>query len=256
MDRNILKSVIREQVQQRESLSDIPRTAMKTLLEFAKTPEIVVISGVRRCGKSTLIHQLRETQKQKDYFLNFNDDRLIHFRLEDFQLLWELLIEEFGEQDVFYFDEIQNVPGWERFVRRLHDQKKKVYVTGSNATMLSCELGTRLTGRYLQLSLFPLSFKEIVSFQLKSLSQLDAPPTVLKGKLTLLKSAETKKREIGGLQEALETYSLHSGFILTEDEEGEEEILLSTGKAAKVYIVPIWKWLVLDHDYFGSKGLV
>lgn len=77
----------------------------------------------------------------------------------------EIFIELYGEQSIFYFDEIQNIEGWERFVRRLHDQGKKVYVTGSNANMLSRELGTRLTGRYVQCELYPLSFKEILMHQ-------------------------------------------------------------------------------------------
>ncbi|MGM0573348.1 MAG: ATP-binding protein, partial [Bacteroidota bacterium] len=69
------------------------------------------------------------------------------------------------KQTTFYFDEIQNVAGWERFVRRLHDYKNKVYVAGSNASMLSRDLGTHLTGRYCQKELFPFSFAEFLEFQ-------------------------------------------------------------------------------------------
>jgi predicted AAA+ superfamily ATPase len=67
---------------------------------------------------------------------------LIHFNVEDFQLLLELFGERSGKQTTFYFDEIQNVAGWERFIRRLHDYGNKVYIKGSNASMLSKELGT------------------------------------------------------------------------------------------------------------------
>ncbi|MBN2543095.1 AAA family ATPase [bacterium] len=66
------------------------------------------------------------------------------FTVGDFQMLYEVLVELFGEKDTFCFDEIQNIQGWERFVRRLHDQKKKIYITGSNSTMLSKELGSHL----------------------------------------------------------------------------------------------------------------
>jgi predicted AAA+ superfamily ATPase len=82
--------------------------------------------------------------------------------VEDFQMLLEVFYELFGEQKTFYFDEIQNVEQWERFVRRLHDTGNKVYVTGSNAKMLSRELGTHLTGRYLSHELYPFSFKEFI----------------------------------------------------------------------------------------------
>ncbi len=127
--------------------------------------EITVISGVRRCGKSTLLHEIRANNSEKDYYFNFDDERLINFKVDDFQLLYEVFIELFGKQTTYYFDEIQNVVGWERFVRRLHDYKNKVYVTGSNASMLSRDLGTHLTGRYCQQELFPFSFAEFLEFQ-------------------------------------------------------------------------------------------
>lgn len=126
--------------------------------------EIIVISGIRRCGKSILLNQIRKSNKEQSYYLNFEDERLIHFTVDDFQILHEVFIELFGNQQTFYFDEIQNIEGWERFVRRLYDSGNKVYVTGSNATMLSRELGTHLTGRYIQFELFPFSFVEYLKF--------------------------------------------------------------------------------------------
>ena len=133
--------------------------------------EITVISGIRRCGKSTLLHEIRSKNAEKDYYFNFDDERLINFKLDDFQLLYEVFLELFGKQSTFYFDEIQNVKGWERFVRRLHDYKNKVYVTGSNASMLSRELGTHLTGRYYQQELFPFSFAEYLAFSEREVPQ-------------------------------------------------------------------------------------
>ncbi|MDR1057813.1 MAG: AAA family ATPase [Coxiellaceae bacterium] len=106
-----------------------------------------MITGLRRSGKSTLLQQIRSDSKEKNYYFNFDDDRLIHFTLVDFELLLELFIELYGLEETFYFDEIQNIVGWERFVRRLHDQNYKIYITGSNAAIFSQELGTRLTGR-------------------------------------------------------------------------------------------------------------
>jgi predicted AAA+ superfamily ATPase len=165
MDRSILLSVIREQHDHSKTLSSIPRKIMTRVKQYHHTPEVIVISGIRRCGKSTLLDQIRAQYTQSDYYLNFDDDRLLKFELSDFQRLLELFSEEFGDQHTFFFDEIQNVEGWERFIRRLHDQGKKVYITGSNATMLSRELGTHLTGRYIPIELYPFSFYEIVSHE-------------------------------------------------------------------------------------------
>ncbi|MDP2890818.1 MAG: ATP-binding protein [Bacteroidota bacterium] len=140
---------------------------------YLSSQEIVVITGIRRCGKSTLLQQIRAEQSEKDYFINFDDERLIQFKVEDFQVLYETFIELFGVQKTFYFDEIQNISGWERFVRRLHDYGNKVFITGSNANMLSRELGTHLTGRYVALELFPFSFSEFLEFSGKTLKQGD-----------------------------------------------------------------------------------
>ncbi|MFO8001981.1 MAG: ATP-binding protein [Marinilabilia sp.] len=132
--------------------------------------EILVVSGVRRCGKSTLLHEIRSNNKERDYYFNFDDERLIDFTVEDFQKLYEAFLELFGSQSTFYFDEIQNINGWERFVRRLHDYNNKVYITGSNASMLSKELGTHLTGRFSRRELFPFSFAEYLDYNKQSYS--------------------------------------------------------------------------------------
>ncbi len=132
---------------------------------------IVVISGIRRCGKSTLLNQIRNENKEKDYYMNFDDERLIRFSVEHFQLLHETFIELFGIQKTFYFDEIQNIPDWERFVRRLYDEGYKIFITGSNASMLSHELGTHLTGRYVQTELFPFSFAEFLTYKQFALTE-------------------------------------------------------------------------------------
>lgn len=129
------------------------------------SPEILVISGIRRCGKSVLLQQIRSRQAERDFYLNFDDERLINFGVDNFQTLYEAFIELFGEQKTFYFDEIQNISGWERFVRRLYDNGCKVFITGSNANMLSRELGTHLTGRYCQIELYPFSFSEFLKMK-------------------------------------------------------------------------------------------
>ena len=161
MDKELLKDVLLIQTKKPEERI-IQRTLLSKIEEFSKTNFIIIISGVRRCGKSTL---LGEILSDDCYYVNFDDERFIKFSVEDFQMLYELLIELFGEKNTFIFDEIQNIKGWERYVRRLHDQKSKIYISGSNASMLSRELGTHLTGRSITLKLFPFSFAEYLDFR-------------------------------------------------------------------------------------------
>lgn len=165
----LIKQVITEQRLVKSLKDFVKRDAYPKLQKYATLSEIVVITGLRRVGKSTLLQQLKNESTEQDYYINFDDDRLVHFELQDFQVLLEVFIELYGVQKTFYFDEIQNIEGWERFVRRLHDQGNKIYITGSNATLFSQELGTRLTGRYLQLELYPYSFSELLHHQLPSL---------------------------------------------------------------------------------------
>lgn len=125
-----------------------------------KTSHVIVLSGIRRCGKSTLLMQLIH-RGNKFLFVNFEDPRLLNFEVDDFFKLQELYDDQ-NKALVFYFDEIQNVASWESFVRTLHDQKRKVVITGSNSSMLSKELGTRLTGRHLSYEEFPFSYSEFL----------------------------------------------------------------------------------------------
>ena len=160
------------------------RTILRKFPEkYLKNDEIIIISGVRRCGKSVLLQQIRECLPQRDYFFNFDDDRLGNFTVEHFQQLYEVFIELYGEEDYFFFDEIQNIVGWEHFVKRLYNSGKKVFITGSNARMLSKELGTYLTGCYIAIELFPFSFSEYLDFcGLQHLSG-DISGTVARGEI-------------------------------------------------------------------------
>lgn len=171
MNRAELKEIVIDQNRAETGKKLIARDVFPKMEEYANNPFIVIITGIRRSGKSTLLGQIRE--KHPGYYLNFDDDRLVKFSLDDFQVLYEMFMELYGEKDVFYFDEIQNVNGWERFVRRLHDRGKKVFVTGSNASMLSRELGTRLTGRHLPINLFPFSFREFLRLKGMEMSKND-----------------------------------------------------------------------------------
>jgi predicted AAA+ superfamily ATPase len=97
--------------------------------------------------------------------VNFEDERLLDFKAQDFEMLNEILVEFYGPPKIYFFDEIQNIDKFETFVRRLQDEKKKVIITGSNAALLSKEFGTRLTGRYKSFEVYPFSFKEFLHFK-------------------------------------------------------------------------------------------
>ncbi len=122
----------------------------------------VVISGIRRAGKSTLLRQILG-EKKDFHYLNFEDIRIFGFELGDFSRL-DKVFENENASNYYFFDEIQNVANWERYVRMLVDNKKKVFITGSNASMLSMELGTKLTGRHLRYELLPFSYGEYLTF--------------------------------------------------------------------------------------------
>jgi predicted AAA+ superfamily ATPase len=121
---------------------------------------ITIITGIRRCGKSTLMQQLMEKVPGEVAYMNFEDPRIFGFDLHDFEKLNEII----GDRQFYFFDEIQNVERWELYIRKLHDLKKVICITGSNASLLSKELGTRLTGRNITKELFPFNFQEFCSF--------------------------------------------------------------------------------------------
>jgi predicted AAA+ superfamily ATPase len=130
--------------------------------------QILVVSGVRRCGKSVLIRKSLPNDVPGLY-LNFEDPRLVDFEAADFPKLAQLR-DELGKTSIL-LDEVQTVVGWEIFARSLHEKGEKLYITGSNASMLSRELGTRLTGRYKQVELFPFSYTEFLLFKQLSPSE-------------------------------------------------------------------------------------
>lgn len=173
--------------------------------EWLKTSEILIISGIRRCGKSVLMQQIRDRLVEKDFFFNFDDERLANFKLDDFQKLQECFVEFFGEQHTYYFDEIQNIEGWERFVRRLYNAGNKIIITGSNARMLSRELGTHLTGRYIQVEIYPFSFQEYLAMNEIPVNAKTLYTTT--GRATMVKSF-VKYMECGGFPKFLQDGSV------------------------------------------------
>lgn len=122
-----------------------------------------IITGIRRCGKSTLLLQIADDKQYKNtIFLNFDDIRLAGFEISDFERLHSE-IEKCNAKELF-FDEIQLVKGWEIFVHQILREGYTVFISGSNASMLSVDLGTHLTGRHLSINLYPFSYTEFLAF--------------------------------------------------------------------------------------------
>lgn len=161
----VLKSEIEKAVEeQREFMQNKPFGLTREALENVglSTNYILIITGIRRCGKSTLMQQISNKETTEIAYFNFEDPRVFDFETSDFTKLTEV----FGKDiTTYFFDEIQNVTGWEIFIRYLHDQQKVICITGSNASLLSKELGTKLTGRNISIELFPFSFTEYCSFK-------------------------------------------------------------------------------------------
>ena len=160
-EEDILKKFREERIVERENL--------KVVKERIHTDVANIITGVRRCGKSIFAFQL--FQNEKFGYVNFEDERL-EISSKELNKVLEAIYSLKGKVDILVFDEIQNVNGWERFVARLLPAKK-VVITGSNARLLSRELATFLTGRHIDHTLFPFSFREYLEFNDVKISERD-----------------------------------------------------------------------------------
>lgn len=125
-----------------------------------------VLVGVRRAGKSFLLYQQIQENLRKGIswdqmvYINFEDERLMGMDVADLNLILEVHGSISSQRPMLFMDEIQNINGWEKFARRLADNKYKVFITGSNAKMLSRDVATTLGGRYMTVNVFPYNFKE------------------------------------------------------------------------------------------------
>lgn len=163
MDHEIIKQVVYEQ-------HAIIRNAVINEREYTFEPNAnYVLTGLRRAGKSTLLYSIARKliEEGADWnqiiYVNFEDERLVGFTLADFSDLVEVSSELSDKTPYFFLDEVQIVNDWERFARRMADAKERVYITGSNSTMLSSEMEARLGGRYLSKVIMPYNFKEYLS---------------------------------------------------------------------------------------------
>ena len=164
----LLKQVL---VEQRELIKPSPKYVERELLSsissLIKLRHISVITGHRRAGKSVFLSQIIHKFYGIDnvYYLNLDDERLTSLKVEDMNSVIETFMTLFGKRRVIFLDEVQNLEGWERFVSRLYNEGYKIYLTGSNAKLLSSELATLLTGRYIEMKIYPFSFREFLRFK-------------------------------------------------------------------------------------------
>jgi len=192
------QSIIKEQRQELERIRReeriIEREGLKEAKAYLSHPNILIITGIRRCGKSIFSYLLEKDNKSA--YINFDDERLAGLKTEEFNKILEAFYALYGDIDYIVLDEIQNAQSWELFVNRLR-RTKKIILTGSNSNLLSGELATHLTGRHIDIRLFPFSFKEFLDF--KSFQREKAYTTEEKARIV---SYLKEYISFGGLPEA------------------------------------------------------
>lgn len=163
MDKEILKSVLVDYQLEIPRHEVLPRN-----FRFEEFGNYVFV-GIRRAGKSYILYQRIQQLLNSGIgwdeilYINFEDERLGNITAQDLNFLLEIHMEMYGKRPILFLDEIQNIDGWEKFARRLADSKYRVYITGSNAKMLSKEIQSTLGGRYIPVDIYPYSFNEFLA---------------------------------------------------------------------------------------------
>ena len=183
IDRATLKKILLDNQRDIERYQVIPRDMP------ADDFPLRVFIGVRRAGKSFMLYQKIQERLaagigwNEMLYLNFEDDRLGNFSLEDFDLILACHSEMYDTRPMLFLDEIQNIDGWEKFARRLADTKYAVWITGSNAKMLSTEIMEKLGGRYLTTEVYPYGFKEYLTVGKVPFDELSRLETESRGRI-------------------------------------------------------------------------
>lgn len=212
MDKNKLKELLIEYKQRfLAARTDLIRREIQNNIEpFIKFKEVVIITGPRRGGKSSLMKLICDDLMKKYkvppsniLYLNFEDERFIEFTTGDFAQIFELFLQinKPAGRQYFFLDEIQNVTGWERWVNRLYENENiKIFITGSNASLLSSEISTALTGRNRTITNSPFSFREFLIFKNYKLQENDFYQTK---KRAIIKSFFQEYLKLGGYPEVI-----------------------------------------------------
>jgi len=211
MEEARLKQLMIEHKERFLTKSDLVKREIQSQINnFLKHKEIIVITGIRRGGKSSLMKLIANDIIEKFkipqdniLYLNFEDERFTDFTFQDFEKIYEIFLEIYSPygRKYFFLDEIQNITGWEKWVNRLHQfEDIKIFVTGSNATLLSSEISTALVGRNRQLTNWPFSFREFLLLRNFSISEKDI---YLREKKIKLKNSFKEYLKLGSFPEVL-----------------------------------------------------
>ena len=171
MNKDVFRTLI---IEGQEELQEVD--LYQRPFEFEEEGRYVLV-GIRQAGKSYLLYQRARQLIQQGHsvkemvYINFDDERLLGMTADDFDLILQAYNSMYPDKPILFFDEIQNINGWEHFARRLANQKYRVYITGSNAKMLSRDIATTLGARYLDEKVFPYSFHEYMEAQGVSLGK-------------------------------------------------------------------------------------
>lgn len=177
MDKQILKQILRDNQQEIERYVVEPRD-----IKLGDFPCRVLV-GVRRAGKSYMLYHVIQQLLAQGHkwdemlYLSFEDERLENFDIDDFNRLLECHQEMYGKRPMLFLDEIQNIDCWHKFARRMADSQYTIFITGSNAKMLSGEINTTLGGRFLIAEVYPYSFKEYLAVHQVPTAELDTLST-------------------------------------------------------------------------------
>ena len=192
-----IKAIIKEQREELESIEKKERIIERELFSkaerFLEYPNALAIVGVRRCGKSIFSYLMAKGRIFG--YINFDDERLSGIKTEGLDKVLQAFYELYGDIEYVILDEIQNVKKWELFVNRLR-RTKKVIITGSNSKLLAGELSTHLTGRYIDIELFPFSLREFLDLNQIKLQKV----YTIKEKAMILKTLE-EYLKLGGFPE-------------------------------------------------------
>lgn len=182
MNKEYLAQVVLDQNNRLKKLYEgLPREKLEEITSFVNHKINIVVTGHRRSGKSTFLLQwMNKFYKTDFYYFDFSDERIQDFKTTDFQILYEVLLEQFGVKKIFFFDEIQGKPNWDKFVNRLYTEGNRFFITGSNAELLSKEISTYLTGRHFDIAIYPFSFEEYLRY-----NKFEENPKTTEGKVKI-----------------------------------------------------------------------
>ena len=124
-----LRTIVLKQKEEIEKIdSSIERDILNEILNWFDDNRVIILTGIRRCGKSTMLKQIMKNKEHYCY-VNFEDERFLDFKAQNFEILNEVLIEIYDNPKIYFFDEIQSIEKFETFVRRLQDEGKKIIIT-------------------------------------------------------------------------------------------------------------------------------